>query len=885
MTRYPGVAVHWTDRLLRRVRALRHGAELDEELEAEIALHIELESAELVRQGVAPDEARRRARVAFGGVGRHAEAHRDARGVRWLEEMWQDLRYAVRSLGRSPAFTLAAVTVLALGIGASMAVFSAVDAVLLAALPYPDDHRLVRVHQQYSHDYLGTLSNVDFRALEEHARTLGDVGAMRGRAYPVRAGGEPRRIGVGQVTSGVFRALRLTPAHGRAIEPADEQTGAPRVVVVADAFAVREYGSARAALGKSITIDGIAHTVVGVLAPGVQRIAVIYVEVWPALQLGEPERRGPFGLHVVARLADGATLESARRELAAVSERIFPEWQSSFQDKEARLTPVPLRETIIGDSRRSLGILAAAVALVLLIAIANVSSLALVRSTTRWREIALRTVLGASRTRLVRLLLTESFVIVAAAALLGLVVAMTGVRVFEVIGADVPRLENVEIDARAMALGLGTAILAGIAIAVYPLALLVWRGGSESLRDGERTIGAGRRTQALRASFVVVEFALALPLLAGAGLLLNSFIRLQRVEPGFEPARILTISLALPSGAYDESSDVAAYWERALARVREVPGVIEAGLVDALPPVSGGINENNFDLIDRPVPPGGAQPISPWPTVNASYFDALDVPLLEGRMFTPADTGGVAPVVLVSRAWARHYYPDGSAVGRQLISGGCTTCPPTTVIGVVDDVKYLGLEGTSDAVYSPVTEGWSNDLKLVVRSATAAAEVTPRVRAALQSVDASVPLTAMSMSERMYLSLTEPRHWTALLGGFASTAVVLAAIGMFGLLSYTVSARRREIGVRMALGARAGSVVGLILRRGVGNALLGLALGLAATLAMRRWLSGALFDVSATDPATLITVTAILFGVALAACWLPARRAARIDPVEAIRAE
>ena len=877
--------MHWINRLARRVRAVRSGGAVDHELRQEMELHIDLETAELVRQGMTPSEARRRALVTFGGVERVAESHRDARGVRWLDELWQDIRYAVRSLRRSPAFTLAAVGVLALGIGASMAVFAAVDAVLIARLPYPDDHQLVRVYQQNSPDNRWTLSNVDFRALKEHSRTLTDVGAMRGRVYPVRASGEPQRMSVGQITSGIFRALRIAPAHGRAIEPSDEETGASPVVVVADAFAVREFGSAAAALGKAITIDGISHTIVGVLAPGVQRIGPAFSEVWPVLQLPQPERRGPFGLHVIGRLAAGSTVGSSQRELSAISERIFPEWQSTFQDKEARLTPVLLRETIIGDSRKDFGILAAGVLLVLLIAIANVASLSLVRATGRWREVALRTVLGATRTRLARLLLTESFVVVAAAALLGVAFALLGVRVFSIIGTQIPRLENAHVDGRAIALGMGIALAAGLAIAAYPLTMLVWRRGGQSLRDGERTVGAGRGTQALRASFVVAEFALALPLLAGAGLLLNSFVRLQRVQPGFDPERILTVSLALPNSAYGDSGQIATYWERTLPRVREVPGVVEAGLIDALPPTSGNLNENNFDLVDRPVAPGAAQPVSPWPTVNASYFDALGVTVLEGRMFTHSDTLGAPPVVVVSRAWASHYFPDGSAVGRRLISGGCTECPPTTVIGVVGDVKYKGLESTSHAVYTPATQNWTSDLKLVVRTNAPIDIVTPRVLAAVQSIDPAVPLTAMPMTERLYVSLTQPRHWTALLGGFATTAVLLAAIGVFGMLSYTVSARRREIGVRMALGARASTVVALILKRGVGHALAGLLLGLVVTFLGTRWLSGALFDVSATDPVTLFSVTALLLGVALLACWLPARRAARIDPVEAIRAE
>ncbi len=318
--------------------------------------------------------------------------------------------------------------------------------------------------------------------------------------------------------------------------------------------------------------------------------------------------------------------------------------------------------------------------------------------------------------------------------------------------------------------------------------------------------------------------------------------------------------------------------------MRQVSGVLDAGLGSSIPPDDGGNSNNNFDLIDRPVPAGTAQPTAAWPTVTAEYFKALGVPLLEGRLFTPADTGSAPPVVVVSRAWARHYFPDGTAVGRHLISGGCTSCPPTTVVGVVGDVKYEGLGGRADAAYDPVTAGWSRDLNLFVRTAAAPAEVLDRVRAALRSVDPAVPLDdAAPMEDRLYASVAQPRHWTALLGGFAVAALVLAAVGIFGMLSYTVRTRRREIGVRMALGARPHAVVAMIVRWGMGLALLGAALGLGVALLWTPRIADSLFDVSATDPLTLVAVTVLLLLVALLACWFPARRAAAISPVEAIR--
>ena len=878
----------WMRRIARRIGALLHAGALDRDVDAEMRLHVAMEAEELARtRGLTPEEAHRQALVAFGGVERYKEAHRDARGVRWIDELSQDLRYAMRGLLHAPAFAISAVLVLALGIGASTAVFSAVDAVLLTRLPYPHDDRLVRIYQQSSPTNRWTLSTVDFRAIEEQSRSLSAVGALRGGRVAVSYGREAERMPTGFVTSGFFKVLDVRPARGRALEARDDAVGAPPVAVVSHRFATEALGGDASAVGRSIAIDGVAHTVVGVLPAGVNELAGVHAQIWPALQLEPPTRRGPFGMYVIGRLADGATLDAARRDLAGISERIFPLWKSGFQDETARLTPVPLREDILGDAGHTLGLLAAAVALVLLIGVANVAGLMLVRAMGRSREIVLRTVLGATRGRLVRLLVTESVVLAVVGALAGIALGTIALDLLKTIGSEVPRLDDARLDIRAVAFAAAAALFAAISIGAYPVVLLLRRDAAPALRDGDRAVGAGRRAHAVRGAFVVAEFALALPVLAVAALLLNSFVRLQRVDPGFNPERLLALHVSLPSGRYpNDTNDTAVedYWARVLPLVRTVPGVARVGLGEALPP-SDWWNYNNFDLVDRPVPQGGAQPTSPWLAIEEGYFEALGVPLLDGRLFTPADTG-VAPVVVVSRSWAERYYPDGSALGRRLISGGCTECPLTTIVGIVGDVKYEGLSGTGDAVYMPLTEGWSRDLNLFIRTSAAPTEVVGHLRAALRSIDPGIPLNeVVTMDERIPESIAQLRHLTTLLGGFAGAAVALAAVGIFGMLSYTVSARRREIGVRMALGAPRRVVVGMIVWRGMGHAIAGAALGLVAALVGTRWLASALFDVGATDPLTLGIVTLLLLAVALVACWLPARGAAGIDPVEAIRVE
>jgi predicted permease len=868
--------MNWSRRIARRLRALLQRDAIDRDLDEEMRLHLALEADDIARvAGVSPDEARRRALVAFGGVARYQEEHRGARGVQWLEHVVRELRHTARSLRRSPGFTLSAVSVLALGIGSTTAVFSAVNAVLRN--PSHDDLAVIF--------YRGfpSLSTVDYRAIEEQQRSFSAVGALRGGEVAFQARGEPERVRVGRVTSGFFRVLGVRPAAGRFIESRDEPVGADRVAVVSHALATRALGGAAAAVGQQVNVDGITHTVVGVLPP-TKELLTTRADVWPVLQLPKPERRGPFGMVVVARLAPGMTFESATRDVSAISERIFPLWSPAAGDRTARYEAVPIRTAALGTQSRMLRIFGVAVALVLLIGIANVASLMLVRAIGRSREVSLRAVLGAGPTQLVRMFVIESALLCAGGVAGGLVIGALALRALIALGPPMPGLTTASLDARAVLFAIGLSLLAGLVVAVYPAVLLVRKGYVE-LSVGDRAIGAGRGTRALRSAFVVAQFALALPVLAISGLLLISFLRLQRVDPGFDPRNVLTVRVSLPAGQYGDSAVRGAYWARAVARVREIGGVRDVGLCSSLPPDDFGSSNDNFNLIDRPTPPGMPEPNGPWPSANAEYFAALGVRLLDGRMFTPSDTGA-APVTLVSRSWVRKHYPDESAIGKTMVRGGCVECPPTTVIGVVEDVRYSGLAGPLDAMYSPTSEDWPRTLFVYVRTTTSPNELIAPVRAALKSVDPSVPLDdAASMEDRLYTSIAQPRQWVTVLGAFAAAALALAAVGVFGMLSYMVSTRRREIGVRMALGAEPRRIVRMVVGSGLTHALVGSALGLAAALIATRAVTSVLYDVSPGDPATLLVATLALLIVALVACWLPARRAAAIDPLEAIRCE
>ncbi len=872
-------------RLLRRIRALFQRDSLERELADEMRLHIDLETADLARsQGLLPSEARRRALAAFGGMDQHTEAHRDARGVRWLEETVRDVRYAMRSLRRTPAFTLSAAAVLALGIGSSTAIFSAVDAVLVSRLPYPNDEQLTFIYMQYSPTSLAGVSNVDYRAVEAQQRSFSSVGALQRRDVTIATGDTPRRAPIGAATASFFRTLGVAVAHGRGLTPGDDALGAPRVVVIGHNLATRDFGSPAAALQRTLIMDGVAHVIVGVLPPGVTALAGYRSEVWPALQLPVPQRRGPFVHLVVGRLKEGVSLEATRADLAGISARIFDQWSDRFQDRQATTAPFPMRQRMLRNAGKTLSLFAGAVGLVLLIAVANVASLMLVRATSRSREAALRTMLGASRARLARLLVTESLVLSALGAVLGLGMAWGLLKALQVFGAAMPRLDEAALDPRGLVFATLVTVLTGVLIGLYPVVSVFKRQLRPSLGGGDREIGPTRGAHKLRGALVTAQFALALPLLAGAALLLNSFVRLQAVDAGFDPSRVLYVHVSLPQSAYGDSTEVPTFWRRALARVQEVPGVAGAGVSSCMPPDECW-DMNNFDLVDRPVPPGTNQPVTPWSTANSGFFQALDVPLLEGRLFTEADTGDAA-VILVSRAWVERYSYDRPPVGRQLLDGGCLTCV-TTIVGVVGDVKYQGLDQNGEAIYRSAGQENVDDTNLFVRTdGRPPRAVLEPVRSVLRSIDPALALDhAGLMEERVSGSVASRRHWMALMGGFAVAALVLAAVGIFGMLSYLVTARMREIGVRVALGARRGEVMRMIVRRGMTSAVPGAAAGLIAALLARRVLEGWLFDVSAADPLTLGAATVLLLGVAAAACWLPARRAASADAMKAMRTD
>ena len=867
--------------LSERFRALFRRDRADRELDEEMAFHLERDMADRIAGGADPSEARRQALIAIGGVDQVKEAVREARGIRPLEDLAADLRHAVRALGASPVFVLTVILVLGGALGAATALFAVADSTLLSDDRYGVSDRLVRIYQGNGPDSRWSLSSVDALALLEQQKSFDAVGLVRRTDVALSGTGAPERAGAGWGTAGFFAAAGARTEAGRLIAPSDEPESAPSVAVVSHAFAAERFGD-QPAVGRDLVVDGIHHTIIGVLPRGVTELAGIRSRIWLPLKIKTPARRGPFWLRGIGRLRPGVSLSAASADLAGISARIFPLWASSFRDQSARMTPVPLRESILGDAPKRLGLFAGAVGLVWLIALANVATLMLVRASAREQELAIRMALGASRGRIVRMLITDSLVLTLAAGLAGLAAAGTGIQVARAVAPDLPHIADASLNADAWLFVLAAAITSGMLVSL-PALFASLSGRAGSVRVDTRRAGRDRRTSRVRAVLVAAEFALALPLLVSACWFLQSLWRLQAVDPGFTAAGAVTLNVELAGPRYADGKARAAFWQRLEDRAREMPGISAAGFGADVPPDDPD-DVNNFDLIDRPAR-GGGEPTAPWNFLRPGFLDALGVRLLEGRDFTTAEYASDAPTVLVSASWARRYFPGESAVGRKMISGGCTTCPLTEVVGVVSDVKYQGLDGNSDAVYQPATPGDAYSFHLLARTAASEDDVIRALTNAVHSIDAEVLVESSTLRARLGDALTEPRHWTALVGGFATAAGMLAALGVFGLMSYVVRQQRREIGVRLALGATPAAMTMMVVTRGVKYAIAGSAAGAGLALLAGRWLVSSSFGIRSADGLTVFGIATALALTAAIASWWPGHQAGRVRLLEAMSGE
>ena len=791
-----------------------------------------------------------------------------------------EIRQSARRLAATPVYSAGVFLTLALSIGAATAVFALLDAVLLRPLPYPDADRLVLVRQHNPENEWNT-SVVDFQAIAEQNTSFEAVAAMQSADVILTGGAQPQWVNARRVTADFFAVMGVVPAIGRGFHSAEDQTGATPVVVLGHAFAERQFGKVTNAIDQTLTLDGIAHTIVGVMPPGLEELPGVRADLWPVMQLAEPGRRGPFFLNTVARLRPGADVAYAANDLAAISQRIFPLWEAGFKDETARLIPVPLRSAIVGSAGNFLWIAFGAVLVVLLIAVSNISNLVLMRATERAQDRAVRAALGASWRRLARLSLIESSLLSLTGALAGLGLAALLVELYHALGPALPRLVEVAINPGVAAFAVVTGLVTAIMFGALPLLFAGGAKGNTVLHQASNA-SAGKGQQLIRNGLVTVEFAFALPLLIAAGVLAGSLVQLQRVDPGFEASHVLTAQVRLLESRHPDVAARVRFWDRALPELSSMPGVLAAGLATGVPPDAPG-SFNNFDLVGRPAEQG-REPMAPWTAVTPGFFEALGLRLLEGRLFDARDTPESARVVLVSAAWARHYFPGESAVGKQVYEGGDRS-DPVTIAGVVSDVKFNGLRNPGEGVYAPISQGWENNpIYLYLRTDPEPLAVVETLSATLRHLDAAlVPADVSTLERRLRDSLGDQRHQVVVIGGFALAAVLLSAVGIFAVLAYYVSRQYREIGIRLALGGDARQIFRMVIRRGLRSALAGMMVGTVLTVFMTRGLSSRLFEVQRVDPLTAIMACMLLAAIALAACWWPARRAARIDPTTALR--
>jgi predicted permease len=796
-----------------------------------------------------------------------------------VAKLLRSARHLLRAFWRKPGYTVAVVLTLALGIGAMTTVFALIDRVLIRPLPYPETDRLVLIRERNSQSEWNT-SVADFQGIAERSQSFDAVASARAMDLILAGADGPQWVSARAVTARFFDVMGVVPARGRAFEAGEDRPGETRVVVLGHAFAERHFGTNTDPLRRTLVLDGEPHVVVGVLPAGADRFPGMQAELWPVLQLAEPTRRGPFSLTTVGRLKQGVTLAQAANDLAGVSRSLLERWQADFRDETARLVARPLRDAILGDVAELLWIAFGAVFVVLLIAIVNVSNLSLMRNTERAQDLAVRAALGASRARLARHLLSEGCVLGAVAGLLGLGLAALLLDVYRTFGPDLPGLTELGIDARAAMFGSAIALLGGAVVGAIPL-FIDGMGRELTMPVAARGATAHRGQQLMRNGLVVLELALALPLLVAAGLLITSLFKLKSVDLGFDADRLLSARARLLETNHPDATARMALWDRALEELRAIPGVSATAIASVLPPACGCYN--NFDVVGRPAEQGG-EPQSAWVAVTAGYFEALGVPLLDGRSFDTRDTPETASVVVVTESWAARYFPGESAVGKQLYEGG-NMSEPVTIIGVVGDVKFDGLERPGDTVFAPMSQGWPNNpAYLHLRTSIEPAAITGSVRATLRRLDpALVPTELTTLSSLIDESLSARRHWATLISGFAISAVLLAGVGVFAVLMYYVSHQYREIAIRLALGADARGVIWLVLSRGLGCALVGIATGGVLASFLTLALESLLFGVARFDALTLIGACSVLLGITLLACWVPARRAARIDPMQALR--
>ncbi|MEX2263379.1 MAG: ABC transporter permease [Bryobacteraceae bacterium] len=876
----------WIHTVPLRLRSIFRRSQVESELDEELRFHLERRIEYEIAAGRTPEEARRAALRAMDGMEQRKEECRDMRHMNVIDNLIRDVRYTVRTLARSPGFTFAALLALALGIGANTAVFSVVNSILLRPLPYADSDRLVMLFDSFQQQGMdrGWACVADFLDWKERSRSFQTLDAVASSRFTLSGDGDAEQIvGMG-VTSTFFETLLARPLLGRTFTAGEDQPGHALTVVLSERLWHRRYGSTPNVLGKEIALNGRPHTIIGVM-PASFELGQRDVEAWAILVLDPPKRRGPFFLRGVARLKPGVTLDHAAAEMDLIAREV--ERANPKDYTRLRFPVVALRETVVGDIRPLLWVLSGAVLLVFLIAVSNVANLMLARATTRQREIAIRLSIGAGRGQLVRQFMTESLMLSLAGGAIGMVLAFWGVAALRWLEPrGLPRLGEIGIDARVLAFtvvaSLASAVLFGLAPALAASGAVLSERLKESGRGGE-----SQRHGRARGVLVIAQVTLSVLLLIGAGLLIRSFNLLGRVHPGFHapPEQVLTMLLSPTGPRYRDTRALGAYWDRLLERVCLVPGVQAASVAITIPPDRVAFSDG-YEIESKPTPPGSEHPAVPVPFVSRDYFRTLGIPLLRGRWFDGRDRADSPRVTVISEAMARRHFPGENPVGQRLKHGHRSLANPyMEIIGVVGDVKYQGLDSENTLVYYELTSQVpSRPMWLLVRTRGDAQALAPAVRQEIRSLDPGVPIDRVgTMSQALSESVSLPRFRSLLMTVFAATALLLAAIGIYGVIAYSVAQRTQEIGVRMALGATPAGVLRLVIGQGGRLAFVGIALGLAGAFGLTRVLEKMLFGVSASDTVTFASAALVLGAVAIVASLIPALRAARVDPLTALR--
>jgi putative ABC transport system permease protein len=802
-----------------------------------------------------------------------------------MQTLIQDLRYGARMLFNQPGFTLIAVLTLALGIGATTAIFSVVNAVLLRPLPFPQAERIVRLWEsRVPEDGLRVAVRYpNFQDWRQQQQSFTHLAAYREDGFNLQTGAEARRLEGARVTVDFFNVLGVQPMQGRAFTAQEDAPHGERVVILSHALWQQSFGGAAQVLGQQIKVDGQSHTVVGIMPPGFNFPGYGYVNedthLWFPFALEAPSTgRGPHLLRVLGRLQPAATVEQARADLATIAQRLAQAYPDT--NKNAGVFMIPLQTFYHEELQRPLYVLLGAVLFVLLIACANVANLMLARNAGRERELAIRAALGAGRGRLVRQLLTESLLLVAAGGAGGLLLAAWGVELLTKFGpTDIPRLQEATLDAPVLCFTLAVSVLTGLIFGLAPAWQRAGLDPNAALKAGARaTSGAGQR---LRKGLVVAEVALSLLLLIGAGLMLKSFVRLQQVAPGFDAQGGLTMDINLPPEKYAKPEQRAALLEQMLARLRTLPGVMSAGATHRLP--LRGNSGMGFEIEGRPIAEGQPRLRANYRAITPDYFRALGTPLIAGRTYTDEEAWRKSSAIIINQTLARRHWPNENPIGQRLKIGGAAL----EIIGVAADAKENGLTAeVSDGLYVAYVASAAPAMTLVLRTDADPLSLVDAARAEIRRLDAEQAVSNINtLSGLLHETMAQPRFNTALLALFAVLALVLASVGIYGVIAYAVTQRTPEIGLRMALGAQPRDVLRLVLAQGLKLTLGGVALGLLAALALTRWMKSLLFGVSATDPLTFVGIALLLTFVALLACWIPARRATKVDPMIALRCE